>query len=602
MPALIPFVKKQDRKPFVLSGKKSYYIGYSDLREEGIGYHIDKEMNGLWFPPLRILKWITVKQDQESLTPDTVTIGYSSVVFNYDKFQLRFNLSGGSYFRAELEAETLITKPLSIILEIGILPVWFSDKSADYDIYSDENRIILDEKSYGIKAVISSSNSENLTFGRDRIIFNTSGSAKIDITVNRIENTGNYKGIKDDEFVEFESEFGKSIKEKTAVYGNRKISEAFESAVLNLKWMFLDVNELGAGIVAGFPDFPWFFGIDSYYSSRGLLISGMHNELESTLKILESNGISKDGKMPHEIVSNGRIFNSGNLVESIAYLSMVWNLYDYVGNIRILEQRKELIMKSANGFFKGGLVGTGIMEDPGAGKGIDIDTICNYIESMNAILKMKSAIDLDDIEADDIKREIRDKTSFLIDKMWMDEVQGYADRYVDGVPEFNGFWTSILPFSFGYASTPQYRKFMSESSQGTKTLMGAEGIKVDKNGNVMANGNSMVIKACLNYYDASRALTFLESNLRSIGKYSSLCFPEIINNPSGCFIQSWSAALFIENIIHDFLGIRPNGDVLNVLNRFKIPDIFEDLQVKGMKYRNRSYNFEVRFGRCNQAD
>ena len=66
-----PIEEVQNGKPFILSGKNSYYIGNSNLKPQGFGNHIKGEMNGLWFPPLRILKWITVKNNEEYLVPES---------------------------------------------------------------------------------------------------------------------------------------------------------------------------------------------------------------------------------------------------------------------------------------------------------------------------------------------------------------------------------------------------------------------------------------------------------------------------------------------------------------------------------------------------
>ena len=181
--------------------------------------------------------------------------------------------------------------------------------------------------------------------------------------------------------------------------------------------------------------------------------------------------------------------------------------------------------------------------------------------------------------------------------MWMPEINGFADRYKDGLPQFNGFWTSVLPFSFNLASKENYTNFVTENSEAFSRLMSSNGLKVDQNGNVMPNGNSMLVKASLNYGDVNNALKVLHMNIDAIGRYSNYCFPEIINNPSGCFIQAWSAALFIENIIYDFLGIYPNGKELEINRRFSIPEEFEGLRINGMKHRNRLYNFEV----CDRA-
>ena len=87
----------------------------------------------------------------------------------------------------------------------------------------------------------------------------------------------------------------------------------------------------------------------------------MLSEYENTLKILENYSKTQNGRIPHEIVSNGRVYNSGNLVESLAYPSMIW-MYEYTGNSKFLEERKGMIFNSIHSHIRSNLKGTGIME------------------------------------------------------------------------------------------------------------------------------------------------------------------------------------------------------------------------------------------------
>ena len=597
MTYILPRTKKQDGKPFVLSGRSSYYIGYNDMKPAGLGYHIENEMNGLWFPPIRIFKWITLERNGRSMIPEYVTTDYTSVSFGFRELSLKLSTTGDNYFLIELTKEIEIIEPVRIILEIGVIPVWYSQLNTDFSISKLSGSIIISEKNYRQSITASSDGNGVLTYNNNRIVIETKDSTTVNIKIEGNESTNISPANIKKEAENYRHQSVESLRSKTTISGNTSISEAFDLAVINLRWLFLNMNNTGRGVVAGYPEFPWLFGIDTYYSSGGLLIAGMNDEYENTLKVLEKYARKEGGRIPHEIVSNGRVFNMGNRVETVVYPTMVWNLYEYSGNIEHLKEREDLILSYISPAILHDVRGNGIMEDPKAGNGIDIDTVCNYIESMNSILKINSVVHSDKIEVKEIEEEIREKIRFIRKDMWMPEINGFADRYKDGLPQFNGFWTSVLPFSFNLASKENYANFATENSKAFSRLMSSNGLKVDQNGNVMPNGNSMLIKASLNYGDVNNALKVLHMNIDAIGRYSNYCFPEIINNPSGCFIQAWSAALFIENIIYDFLGIYPNGKELEINRRFSIPEEFEGLRINGMKHRNRLYNFEV----CDRA-
>ena len=327
-----PIEEVQNGKPFILSGKKTYYIGNSNLKPQGFGNHIKGEMNGLWFPPLRILKWITVKNNEEYLAPESVLINYTSRAFKFKEFKLSLLSSGGKYFQIALEKLFQTMKPVQLVLEIGILPAWFSERVVDYSISSDGKAIVIREKNYDLQAVITSNNDERFVFNKDRVTFNVSNSTTINVTVMRSDEIYVSERNSGQEISEYGSKFVKYLMEKTRLDGENPIADAFQLASLNLHWLYLEIDNIGSGIVAGYPDFPWFFGIDTYYNSRGLLICGMLSEYENTLKILENYSKTQNGRIPHEIVSNGRVYNNGNLVESLAYPSMIWNMYEYAGN------------------------------------------------------------------------------------------------------------------------------------------------------------------------------------------------------------------------------------------------------------------------------
>lgn len=582
-----------------MSGKKSYYVGYSDLRQEGIGYHIPNEMNGLWFPPLRILKWISITASGRVTKPKTVSVNVSSRTFSYQKFSIELVSSNTLDFALIFRPEIEKIDPVKIILEIGIIPVWFSDKTVKYDMKLNkrENTVEINEEVYGMRVSIYSYPEREVSLVGNTVSFIADSQLSVLISAsNRLSESLEVNKIHDIHFSSYRSFLLESLNSQTSAEGNNPISTTFELAKMNLNWLTLETDGIGTGVVAGYPEFPWFFGIDTYYCSRGLLISGMINEYESTLGILEKYAKTQAGRIPHEIVTNGRIFNRGNLVESIVYPTMVWNLYEYSGITNIIESRKDLLRHSVKYVFNAPLNGTGIMEDPGAGTGIDIDTICNYIETMRVLLKISKITELDIIEEKSIEREIEEKLSFLRKEMWISEVNGFSDRIVDGVPQFNGFWTTILPFSYALASGSQYRKFSSESSEAYGKLIHKEGLKVDSNGRIMFNGNSMMIKACLNYGDINRGMKFFKSNVKSVGRYSNGCFPEVINDSTGCFIQAWSASLFIENLIYDILGIVPRNNSLSQTKKFKIPALFNGLIISRMKYRGKNYRITVSNG------
>src|SRR5205085_5679590 len=85
----------------------------------------------------------------------------------------------------------------------------------------------------------------------------------------------------------------------------------FDGSALCLDMLTQDIPGLGLGIMAGLQGFAWYFGCDTYYSLSGLLVSDQTQTGLATLKLLASYGGKQRGRIPHEIVQTGEMFNPG---------------------------------------------------------------------------------------------------------------------------------------------------------------------------------------------------------------------------------------------------------------------------------------------------
>lgn len=577
--------------PFVLSGEKTYYIGFTDLAARSLGYHLKDEMNGFWVPPLRILKWITVSIDGKNISPTFMEIGITSRKFYFLNFTIEFMATYekaiGIRFTKNIEYQGIV----NIQMELGIIPVWFSENKAIYTIVKKNDGIFISEENYGMEIRIYSLPLKNYQINDNIITYSLDEDTTIIISASKT-NLVNGALIKE-LFSKYKAKRECKFSRRLNIKSTKKIENALDLAMLNLEWLILNVDRIGRGVIAGYPEFPWFFGIDTYYCKNGMLISGMEKEYSHSLNILEKYAKLQKGLIPHEVVSNGRIFNRGNVVESVVYPKIIYDLYNWTGDISILKSRIKLIKDVFGKYLTGEISGTGIMEDSLAGTGIDIDVLCNYIESLKALILISEKTGLMEDSRNIIRKEIADKSKFLEKQMWMKEISGYGDRYRDGVPQFNGFWTTLIPYSTNLASKDHFREFVNKGVAYSR-IFSNDGIMVDPGGNVMPIGNSTMVKACFNYGESYIGMNFLNLNMEVLGKYSFGCFPEISNNSAGCFIQSWSAACFIENLLYDIFGIKINNENLDVSNIFPIPEIFDGTTISGIMFRNKKYNISIR--------
>jgi len=103
-------------------------------------------------------------------------------------------------------------------------------------------------------------------------------------------------------------------------------------------WLMLDVPGLGSGLMAGLPDFPWWFGCDSAFGVQAMLPAGQGEYAAAALRTLAqvSQRHNDDGVVIHEVVTNGVVFWRGNLVEAPLFARALYHTYRWTGDRALL--------------------------------------------------------------------------------------------------------------------------------------------------------------------------------------------------------------------------------------------------------------------------
>ncbi|WP_075056621.1 hypothetical protein [Thermogymnomonas acidicola] len=146
-------------------------------------------------------------------------------------------------------------------------------------------------------------------------------------------------------------------------------------------------------LTAGHPDFPWFFAIDTFLSARGgAMYTGEWRAVADTLRFLASR--SSGGRIPHEVVTNGVVYNSGDLEESALFPAVVAEASMWRRSWRLFSELSDTVGRSVRYVWETGLTGRGgIMEDQDrGGSGIDIDTVCFFTRSLELLLTVPEGV------------------------------------------------------------------------------------------------------------------------------------------------------------------------------------------------------------------
>mgnify|MGYP005811295001 CR=1 FL=1 len=467
--------------PYVTAGDRVYMVGHQDGSFPDLGWHVHGEMGGIWNHPIKLMDGFTaaVSWDGQSSCLDR-----ADAFINYpfaNKHILRTTVPGLEIQRFQFVPEGLQgiivefsffnqgNSPKKIGLEItghtDLRPVWLGEQSGMLD---HPDRVQFDSLR---QAWIGQDQGNDwwVVFGSDQIANPAEGASstctyspqgqgasaklgyELDLEPNeakflRFFISGSYLGRQDAEKT-FDILAGSGavlLAEKKRHYESiaalakvtipdKDIEKAFEWVKYNTEWLVRDVPEIGRGLAAGMPDYPWWFGVDNEYTLKGAIATGRRDLVYSTIalihKLSETNG---NGRIMHETSTNGVVFNPGNINETPQFASLIWWVYRWTGDRGLLETYFPTIQKGLGWLMEvndkdGNLFpdGYGMMEIHGLeSEMIDVAVYTQQAFSDAA----KIAAVLGNIELEKTYRALSDQLRTKINKeFWVEDFNSYAD-------------------------------------------------------------------------------------------------------------------------------------------------------------------------------
>ena len=173
---------------------------------------------------------------------------------------------------------------------------------------------------------------------------------------------------------------------------------------------------------------------------------------------------------------------------------------------------------------------------------MEIDTLCYFVEGVESVHTLQKAIFGRNAgpfheRLLELRRSADRALGLVNSVMWSDSLSTYANRLTGGVPEYLGFWTSIVPFVTGLASRDRYLSFVG-SRDGLKGMTGPDGLSIGTDRQrTMAIQNGLMSLAASRYDDSATALHFYMSNIPHAGEFMPGVVPEILGDAAGCYLQ-----------------------------------------------------------------
>ncbi|MFD2589135.1 amylo-alpha-1,6-glucosidase [Croceitalea marina] len=464
--------------PFVTAGNRVYMVGHQDGSFPDLGWHIKGEMGGVWNHPIKLMDGFDILLNWDD---DSYVLNQADSFTNYPfankhdfsiadkalkigRWQFVPDDTEGIAIQLEIynEAETVQNFELVFTGHSDLRPTWLGERTnmingQDEPSYSSKiNGWVVKDKNnpwYVCYAALdkpeqkfsSKLNQEKLTSSNTlsyKVRIPKRGSKILTFSIagsytSEDEAIKTLKKIQHNlpELIEAKKNRYKALANQTKLtIPDEKLEQTFEWLKYNCDWLVRSVPEIGTGITAGIPDYPWWFGVDSEYALQGYMAVGQRDAVYNTIKLLDSvsEAVNGNGKIIHEMSTNGAVFNKGNINETPQFASLIWRIYQWNGDKAFLEKYFPTIEKGlkwlmdANDLDKNGFPeGFGMMEIHGLDSEM-IDVVVYTQKAFADASKMADELDKTSLANtyEAIAANLKEKIN---SEFWSKDFNSYAD-------------------------------------------------------------------------------------------------------------------------------------------------------------------------------
>lgn len=384
-------VNSPANQPYLTTGYRLYMIGGQNGLFPEHGEHMPYEMWGVWAPPVKVLNgfWFLINGEtvQDAKTFEILPYG-ARFMFEKEKEwcleRFQFVPQEESGFVVQLKLKNLSDEAKNFSLHMGVqsnlMPVWLSERAGITD-GRDEARFDETEQKLVFKdagnpwtaMLVSSESMKQVPEAKLPVLQRKNeNAAYAEVSSRFVLEPGEEKIV--DYYVSFSmnseqeaEEIAHKLKTHRAELLQEKIQiyeKIDQTAVLSYPgqpvfekmyrwskyindWIIRDVKGVGTGVAAGYAEFPWWFGNDTNYIAPGLLMQGDYESPKSTLRLLKdkSEQVNGNGRVVHEISSNGVVYYEGMTTETPQFADTVWMIYQWSGDREFLVEMYDFCVK-----------------------------------------------------------------------------------------------------------------------------------------------------------------------------------------------------------------------------------------------------------------
>ena len=373
--------------PFVAAGDKLYLVGHQDGSFPPLGWHVKDEMGGIWAHPIKLLDGFEASYTDGD---KVVQLDKASSFINYpfanqhlyagseiqvERFQFVPDGKKAVYVEYLFTNKTSVKKSIqfSLVTRSNLRPVWIGERtgmvdSKDMARFVKGKTVVKDSANNWFTVVGSSFSATSVALPRNpskpnaavsqstyslEIPANGSISFPFVIAgsvVSEAEALATFTTVVENGpslVLSKKLRYQKLAEQSKIQLSDPVLTKALRWLKYNADWLINDVDGIGRGITAGIPDYPWFFGGDMTYSLQGLISSGRKDVAYSTIDLIAkiSEKTNGNGRIVHEVSTNGSVYNPGNVNETPQFASLIYKVFCWTGDKVFLEKNFPIVEK-----------------------------------------------------------------------------------------------------------------------------------------------------------------------------------------------------------------------------------------------------------------
>ena len=374
--------------PFTSAGDRVYLIGHQNGTFPDLGWHVEGEMGGIWLHPIKLMDGFSasVHVDGQRYCLDKAQSFTNYPFSNVLQFPLensgievermQFVPDGKEgmtvLFRIKNVDKSEKTVQFQFNAFVDLMPVWLGERTGMIDqadvISFDEMTNTFSAKDqgnpwftvWGTTEGIPLSLQNELTCSYSPKGKGTAAGFSLEVTLSAgstqiipvfiagsseselkaMETLVDLRQNVDSDWFAKKKRYEELAQIAEIQIPDAELQRTFRWIKYNTDWLVRDVPGIGRGFGAGLQDYPWWFGVDSEYTIQGLIATGRKDLVYSTLELIHnlSEKENGNGRIIHEVSTNGAVFNPGNINETPQWASTIWEVYRWTGDRELLEK------------------------------------------------------------------------------------------------------------------------------------------------------------------------------------------------------------------------------------------------------------------------